>query len=108
MIGLGTTANGLSNEVEIIDLGSTSTTCHSLPNFPVSGTKSIGGLSTNSKPIICGGLDIGRRGVIEECNAYANQTWETFPPMIVSRYYAAASPSPYPNDNHNFLVTGGC
>ena len=52
-------------------------------------------------------MNTGRWGVIESCHTYDNKAWESFPSMIVSRYYAKASPSPYPNEEHSFLVTGG-
>ena len=59
MVAGGDSDDERTNIVEIIDLESSLTSCENLSNFPVSGTKSIGGLSSNSKPVVCGGLDIG-------------------------------------------------
>jgi hypothetical protein len=54
LIGLGSSKNGKTNIIEIIDLKSTLSSCKNLPYFPLELRGSFGGLGFQDKPLICG------------------------------------------------------
>jgi hypothetical protein len=55
LIGVGQTANGTTNLVEIIDLLNPSFSCPAFPSLPVSTFAAIGGLTFEEIPTVCGG-----------------------------------------------------
>ena len=102
LIGTGNNNSRQLNNIEIIDLETSSTSCQDLPNFPRSVQNAIGGLIFDKHPIICGGFD---NTISRSCSSYKNGVWNLFPSMTKPRRFAAASPSPF--SNGSLFVTGG-
>ena len=103
LVGLGLSSFEVAlNSIEIIDLGSSSTTCHDLIRFPIPTSSAFGGLTSNRNPNICGGHDLKR-----DCKTFENGVWTSSPSLNYERSNAAAVRSPYPNSTHSLFVTGG-
>ena len=108
LVGVGIGNLGYTNNIEIIDLGSSSTSCQDLANFPRSIEGPIGGLKFNRNPIICGGyLETFEQSEISECYTYEDGFWSSSPSLTSPRAWAAATPSPFPKEAHSLFVTGG-
>ena len=105
LVGVGKGLSGRLNSIEIIDLGSSSSSCQDLTHFPRSVHGAIGGLNPNRHPIICGGYSSDDYSFSSACSSYEDGVWNSFPSMTTPRGFAAASPSPYSNDD--LFVTGG-
>ena len=104
LVGMGVGQSGHLNNIEIVDLKSSSTTCKGLANFPRSAEGAIGGLNTNQRPIICGGYN---SSFISDCSFYKDGVWNLFPFLNTPRGNAAAFSFPYPNGALSLFVTGG-
>ena len=76
-----------------------------MPNFPRAVEGSIGGLTSNKNPIICGGFN--KNIYLSDCSTYEDGVWNKSMSMTTSRVYAAASQSPYPNRQQSLFVSGG-
>ena len=99
----GLTPSGRTNEVEVIDLEISSTTCENVANFPFALSGAVGGLKDVSNPLICGGYPYNK-----DCYLLNDDgEWEAFGLMNEMRLYAALSQSPYPTEGQSFFVTGG-
>ena len=96
------------DSIEIIDLGSPSTSCQDLANFPKFILGAVGGLLSKGNPIICG-VNVDESDNFESiCSFYEDGVWNLFHNMTTSRIGpAAASPVSYPNEAHSLFVTGG-
>jgi hypothetical protein len=99
----GRTSNGYTNEVEIIDLETSSTTCANAAKYPTAIESPVGCLKERSHPLICGGHPYNKDCFLLNDNG----EWETFGLMNEVRRYAAISASPYPTEESSFFVTGG-
>ena len=99
-------AGGLSsgdvwfNDVEIIDLESSATTCQSFTFLPVTTHSGIGGLGFGEEPFVCGGHS-------RVCFSYRDKSWipENNLPEVLS--HSAFCPSPFMSENNKLFVTGG-
>ena len=91
------------NNIEIIDLGSSSTSCQDLANFPRSISSAIGGLTSKRHPIICGGDH--ERSILNDCFTYVDGVWKVSSSLTSPRVGAAATT--YPKETHSLFVTGG-
>ena len=105
LVGVGLGASGYLNSIEIIDLEFPSTSCQDLPNFPMAVYGSIGGLTSNKNPIICGGFN--KSIYLSDCSTYEDGVWNKSMSMTIARYIAAASQSPYPNRQQSLFLSGG-
>ena len=74
--------------------------------YPRARLGAIGGLTSNRHPIICGGSEEEHQ-LISSCSIFENGSWNSSTTIVRPREFAAASLSPYPNENHSLLVTGG-
>ncbi len=101
LVGLGRTDNGLTDDIEIIDLKSTSTNRTIQANFPMKLWESFGGLGFHNKPMICGGYPSNK------CFSLDGNEWKDSPSMNTTKGFEAVSPSPYPTKCQKFFVTGG-
>ena len=107
LVGVGKGLSGRLNSIEIIDLGSSSSSCQDLTNFPRKVYGTIGGLTSNKNPIICGGPDESTGQIISDCSTYEDGVWSSFPSMTTPRNFAAASTSLSSDGAHSLFVTGG-
>ncbi len=46
-------------------------------------------------------------GATNQCYSYQDNSWTLSNEMLQSRYQASSCPSPFPRENHRFLVSGG-
>ena len=102
MVGVGIGNSGILTSIEIIDLGSSSTSCKDLSDFPRLVYAAIGGVAYKKNPIICGGMD---SKITRACSSFEDGVWNSFPSLSTLRGYAAASSSPFFNED--LFVTGG-
>ena len=93
------------NEVEVIDLETSSTLCPDIENFPDVVQGAIGMLGPNHQPLICGG--VYSTGVSTNCYTLENGHWQLFSLMTEKRRQASIAPSPYPTKDFSLIVTGG-
>ena len=107
LVGVGKGLSGRLNSIEIIDLGSSSSSCQDLTNFPRKVYGTIGGLTSNKNPIICGGHDQSTGQIVSDCSTYEDGVWNSFPSMTTPRSFAAASTAPPSDGAHSLYVTGG-
>jgi hypothetical protein len=102
-VGSGITNGGATNNVEIIDLSMSSSTCQDLPNLPIATYGSFGGLILQDYPLICG-RDTGDR---KKCFSYKVASWQESALLKTNRVWASYSPSPFLQNPHSLLVVGG-
>jgi hypothetical protein len=98
----GRTSFGDTNEVEIIDLETPSTTCANATKYPNAIQGPVGGLKDRSHPLICGGYPFNK-----DCYLLNDKgEWKTFGLMNEVRRYAAISEFPYPTGPgvHSFFL----
>ncbi len=100
MISGGYTSSGITDQVEIIDLKSSSSRCHAPPNLPRGLYGTVGGLGLHNKPTICGGFD---GSIYRECFFLDENEWIATNSMISPRKYASISTSAL----YKMVVTGG-
>ena len=95
------------DDVEIINLDASSTTCKNLEHFPSQVIGAVGALGPKLEPVICGGFY--NSGNVDENSCYSLQkdTWQLLSLMNQNRRHAAIAPSPYPSDNFSVIVSGG-
>ena len=88
------------NDVEIIDLESSATTCQSFTSLPITTHSGIGGLGFGEEPFVCGGHD-------RVCFSFRDKSWipENNLPEVLG--HSAFCPSPFINENNKLFVTGG-
>ena len=88
------------NDVEIIDLESSATTCQSFSSFPITMHSGIGSLGFSEQPYVCGGHS-------RVCFSYRDRSWvpENNLPEVLG--HSAFCPSPFINENNKLFVTGG-
>jgi hypothetical protein len=102
LVGGGSTSAGVTNEVEIIDLETSSTICQNVEDFPTAFYGAIGGLAVEDKPLVCGGNPL-----TNECHYLENGNWLPFSFMNNAKQYAAVSQSPFVDGVSTLFVTGG-
>jgi hypothetical protein len=102
-VGSGITNGGATNNVEIIDLSMSSSTCQDLPNLPIATYGSFGGLIQQDYPLFCG----GGNGHEKKCFAYKGGSWQESALLKTNRVWASYSPSPFLQNPHSLLVVGG-
>ncbi len=102
MLG-GRTSSGNTNEVEIIDLETSSTTCANAASYPIAIEGATAVLKDNSSPIICGGYPYNKDCYLLNDNG----EWVKFGLMNEVRRWAATTLTPYPTDGSLNFVTGG-
>ena len=109
----GITSEGLTNNVEIINLETLQSNCKMKLNFPASIEGAIGGLTSSEKPIICGGFGFknqmnGRRRR-QECFVLLGETleWKPSQALTKAKYGAAIASSPFPKYSQQIFLTGG-
>ncbi len=103
---MGNTTSNFTDNVEIVDLESSSSSCIILPNFPYQAIAPLGGLIQGKNPLICGGYD-GTAAYENKCYLYDNGNWVASHNMIQSRTSGVATYSPFPEETHELFVTGG-
>ena len=87
--------------VEVVDLNSTTTTCKSLPDFPLNLRGSYGDLIDGKTPLVCGGYNS------KSCYVYSDEGWKsTFNLSQVQFHFAGMSSSPFRNSSHKFFIIG--
>jgi Galactose oxidase, central domain len=101
LVGIGETANGLTDSFEIIDLSMPSSVCQNLPNFPYATFGSVGEFIKQDHPLICGGEDI------KQCYSFKDDSWQEELSLAENRGFASSSPSPFPNHPFSMLISGG-
>ncbi len=102
MVGGGRTNAGITDDVEIIDLETSSTICQNVEKFPTAFYGAIGGLAVDNKPLICGGNLLSN-----ECHYLEKGNWLLFSFMNNVKLYAAVSQSPFVDGVSSLFVTGG-
>ncbi len=102
-MGSGYTNDGATNNVEMIDLSMSSSTCQDLPNLPKATYGSFGGLILQDYPLICG----GHNGQEKKCFSYKGASWQESAPLKTGRIYSSSSLSPFLQNPHSLLVVGG-
>ena len=82
VVGLGQTADGLTSDVEVIDLFDPALSCN-LPNFPYAAKGAVG---FESYPVFCGGHN--STDYFRECYSIepSGNTWEKDPEMVQKRW----------------------
>ena len=96
-----------SREVEVVDLGSTTTWCDELMPYPFVTRGTHGGLMPNSTPIVCGGQNSNRCFAYDMSEWNPNPGWvETFPMSTPRMHFVGMSGSPYKNSSHKYFVIG--
>ena len=104
MVALGSATGGPTNNVEIIDLESSETSCSNFPAYPFVADRAKGDLGFQEAPLICGG---GYPTVpTNECKTFENGAWRSFGSMNESRFNFAITKSPFGNDTKLFLSGG--
>ncbi len=100
--------NGTTDDIEVIDLESSSTTCTNLPALPSQIQGGIGGLQ-GEEPLICGGFDLVLGNYTNKCYILRNDSWIETYPLSDSKAYMAISPSPFLDDDESnrFFISGG-
>jgi len=106
LVGTGKTLNVTTDDIEVIDLESSSTTCTNLPAFPSQIRGGIGGLQ-GEEPLICGGFDSGLGNYTNKCYLLRNGSWIQTYPLSESKAFMAISPSPFINESNLFFLSGG-
>ena len=101
-VGSGFAPNGPTGKVEIIDLSSPSSHCMDLPDYVNRTYGSVGGLIHQDYPLICSGI-----AEQNKCYSYMNGAWKVASSMAENRTYAAAAPSPFPEDPFSLIIIGG-
>ena len=101
-MGPGYAQNGPTGKVEIIDLSSPSSHCLDLPDFVKPTYATAGGLIHQDYPLICGGA-----AEQNQCYTLKNDSWQAAVSMAENRTYAAAAPSPFPEDPFSLIIIGG-
>ena len=96
-----------TDKIEIIDIGSASPSCQDLTNFPTKFYGAIGGLASNSNPIICGGMDGTINDIVADCFTYKDGDWNMSPGLFWPLLSAAVSPTGCSNEAFNLFSTGG-
>ena len=94
------------NDVEIIDLETSSTTCTRIEDFPDKVYGAVGILGPNLQPLICGGYSSGG-GDENKCFTLENGNWQLFSLMNQKRRQAAIAPSPFLSNDISVMVSGG-
>ena len=102
LVGLGNTPKGASDSFEVVDLSTTSSVCKSFPDFVRPSYASAGGLIHQDYPLICGGNPSNN-----ECFSFKNGCWQAAASMAEDRTYAAAAPSPFPQNPFSLVIIGG-
>ena len=93
------------NEVEVVDLETSSTSCREIENFPDAVGGAVGMIGPNQQPLICGGYY--STGDSTNCYTLENGHWQLFSLMTEKRRHASIAPSPYPTKDFSVIVTGG-
>jgi len=101
LVGLGYTANGETDNFEIIDLSMPSSTCQNLPNFPHKTLGPVGELIQQDYPLICGGFNI------KQCYSYKDGSWQEEASLAEIRGFASSALSPFPNNPFSMMISGG-
>ncbi len=98
--------NGTTDDIEVIDLESPSTTCSNLPSFPSQIHGGIGGLQ-DEEPLICGGFDSGLGNFTSKCHLYRNGGWVETYSLTEPKAFMAISRTPFDEESDRFLISGG-
>jgi hypothetical protein len=101
LVGLGRTANGNTDNFEIIDLSMPSSNCQNLPNFPYTTEGTVGELIEQDYPLICGGFNI------KQCYSHKDGKWKQEVSLAENKVYASSAPSPFPNTPFSMMISGG-
>ena len=101
MVAVGTGRN----EVEVVDLETSSTSCRKIENFPDAVWGAVGILGPNQQPLICGG--VYSTGDSTNCYTLENDHWQLFSLMTEKRRQASIAPSPYPTKDFKLKTTNG-
>ena len=96
--------NAGTNNVEIIDLETTSSICPKPSKLPIMLSGATALLDTNSKPIVCGG---NAPTDPSSCYYFENQTWLMDAPLVNPRRFSAMTSSPFLSDSSTLIITGG-
>ena len=102
LVGLGSTEDGFTDSIEIIDLSSPNTTCKNLPNFPQTLEKPFGGLGFQDRPNICGTED-DTYNQTNKCYSLEGKEWTYLSGLNISRAWEEDSPSLYQSLSQAFL-----
>lgn len=102
MVALGQTRNGQTNNIEIIDLSSSESSCNNFPPYPYATERAKGQLSFHEIPLICGGYDPSRN----ECKIFEYGEWRSFGSMTVAKYDFAITKSSFGTGTQLFLSGG--
>jgi hypothetical protein len=101
LVGLGNTANGYTDNFEIIDLSMPSSTCQNLPNFPYKTSGAVGEIIQQEYPLICGGSGI------KQCYSYKDGSWQEEASLAENKYFASSALLPFPNNPFSMMISGG-
>ncbi len=102
MAGGATELSG-ARDVEIIDLEISASTCQKFPFYPVDIWQSVGGLSFNNVPLICGGCCPAH----SECFAYEDNDWKPSFLMSEEMVASAITTSPFLKEDFQLIISGG-
>jgi hypothetical protein len=91
--------------VDIVDLGSSASTCKTFPRLPGAEQGVVGGLGFENEPLVCTGNKA--ETYFNDCYAYHEGNWTLSDKVNEVRGYAAVSESPYPKETHRLLLSGG-
>ncbi len=101
LVGLGVTANGSTDNFEIIDLSMPSSVCQNLSNFPHKSGGSVGELIQQDHPLLCGGRNT------KHCYSYKDGSWQEEASLAENKYYASSALSPFSNNPFSMMISGG-
>ncbi len=102
MAGGATELSG-ARDVEIIDLEISASNCQKFPFYPVDIYQSVGGLSSNNVPLICGGCCPDH----SECFAYKDTDWKPSFLMSETKRLLSITTSPFLKENYQLIISGG-
>ena len=78
---------GFSDDIEIIDLDSSATSCERVERFPLSVAGAIGGLDFDENPMICGGIaNETKIKYSADCHTFKNGSWTRTSPLSEPRF----------------------
>lgn len=98
-----------SNSTEIIDIGSTTSQCANVQDYPLPITFwTVGGLGFKNEPVVCGSrnyVDVS----LPECYSFINGGWSSyeFNRTIPGAFGMSFAFNPYTNGNGRILVVHG-
>ena len=108
-IGLGASnkSTDFSDDFEIIDLASNTSTCPGFPKFPRKVRNVYGGLGYMNETMICGGQD--EQSIVHmDCYLYIHETWR-WSTQWMSNFYEGGSFASNPDvmGDGRIVVSGG-